>query len=55
MVGVSDESCNNWFSDDDKKDDEMYQCMDCANGEDSNKEAKCKKVNHRKYKLKEFK
>ena len=47
--GVSDETCNNWFSDDKLRTDQMAECMDC-HGFANN----CEFVPYRAHKLKSY-
>ena len=52
--GISDESCNNWHSNDKESCDNKTKCMDCANGEDLNNKANCFSRDYHSYRLKAF-
>ncbi len=53
-VGVTDESCNNYYASDEKNCSDLNICKDCHNGEDIHKKPVCTPVPHRIYKLKSY-
>ena len=50
--GISDESCNNWHSNDQEDCTQKTKCMDCANGEDINNVPNCFSRDYHSYRLK---
>ena len=54
LKGVSDEGCNNYFSDDARRTDKLAECMDCHNDESVDKDTKCDFVPYSAHKLNSF-
>jgi cathepsin X len=52
--GISDESCNNWHSNDQETCSNLNKCKDCANGENIHNEPNCFSRDYHSYKLKNF-
>ena len=52
--GISDESCNNWYSNSTDKCTNLTKCKDCANGENIHNEPNCFSRDYHSYKLETF-
>ena len=52
--GISDESCNNWHSNDKETCNNLARCKDCANGENIHNEPNCFSRDFHSYKLESF-
>ena len=52
--GLSDETCNNWYSDTARECDQQARCMDCANGEDIHNKPNCFSRDYHSFRLQDF-